>query len=88
MSIIALILLIPLAAIVLDSPLGRAAASRLQVMGRSREVSKGAEERIAALEGEVERLGREVTYLSEQSRFLSDLLSEAPELPKPGSGGR
>jgi len=70
-----LILLIPILAIVLDSQLGRALAARLErksLEGPSDIVA----ERIAYLEGEVERLGSELTRLEEESQFLHKLLVE------------
>ncbi|UCC26882.1 MAG: hypothetical protein JSU98_07195 [Gemmatimonadales bacterium] len=73
--IILLVLLIPILAIVLDSQLGRALAARLE--GRSIPAGdKVTHERIAYLEGEVERLGSELTRLEEESEFLHKLLTE------------
>lgn len=73
--IILLILLIPILAIVLDSQLGRALAARLE----NRPLATGDQvthERIAFLEGEVERLGSELNRLEEESQFLHRLLTE------------
>ena len=73
--IILLVLLIPILAIVLDSQLGRALAARLE--GRSLPPADGAvQERIAFLEGEVERLGSEMARLEEEREFLHKLLTE------------
>jgi len=73
--IILLVLLIPILAIVLDSQLGRALAARLE--NRSLGSADAAtHERLAFLEGEVERLGSEVTRLEEESQFLHRLLTE------------
>lgn len=85
--IILLVLLIPLLSILLDSRLGQALASRVE-----RQAISGGDpathERIAFLEGEVERLGREMERLEEESEFLHKLLTErssAPDaLPGPG----
>lgn len=73
--IILLILLIPILAIVLDSQLGRALAARLEgrALGSGDKVT---DERIAFLEGEVERLGSELGRLEEESQFLHRLLTE------------
>lgn len=70
-------LMIPLTAVILDSQVGRALAGRLE---RDREVGEpGANRRLAALETEVERLGRELQRLDEESAFLHRLLeSKAP----------
>ncbi len=76
--IIILALLIPLIAVVLDSQLGRALAARLE---RDR-VGGASDERLAALESEVDRLSREVRRLEEQTEFLHRLLEN-----KPAQGG-
>jgi hypothetical protein len=86
--IILLVLMIPILAIVLDSQLGRALAQRLERRG----LESGSDlvgERMAFLEGEVERLGSELQRLDEESQFLHKLLTERagggaapPELPK------
>ena len=76
--IFVLVLLIPILAIVLDSPVGRALARRLE----GRELSSGADkitsERLSYLEGEVERLTTEVRKLEEESQFLNKLLTDRP----------
>lgn len=75
LTVILLVLLIPLLAILLDSHLGRALAARVE----RRPLSPGedvTQERIALLEGEVERLGAELGRLEEESQFLHRLLTE------------
>ena len=79
-------LMIPLLSIVLDSQLGRALAARLErrTLGDADELLA---DRIAFLEGEVERLSSEVRRLDEEGQFLQRLLTEEPEppaLPPPG----
>lgn len=64
-----LVLLIPLLAVVLDSQLGRALARRIENDGIGGE-------RMTALEGEVERLSRELESLREQTEFVDRLLEE------------
>jgi len=87
--VLVLVVLIPLLTIVLDSPVGRAFASRVE--RRTLEASGDATgDRIAVLEAEVERLGKEVQRLDEESDFVQRLLSEPKgerreELP-PGDG--
>jgi len=79
-------LMIPLTAVVLDSQVGRALAARLE---RNRDGGELAgNPRLAALEGEVERLGRELQRLDEESAFLHRLLEskKPPEQLPPGDG--
>jgi hypothetical protein len=71
-----LVLLIPLTAVILDSSLGRAIARRI-------EGGLPGEDRVSALESEVERLGKEMERLQEQTEFVTRLLEERTE----GSGG-
>jgi uncharacterized small protein (DUF1192 family) len=73
--ILILVVLIPILAIVLDSQVGRALASRLErrSLGEPEDLTA---ERIAWLEGEVERLSAEVRRLDEESDFLQKLLAE------------
>jgi len=73
--ILVLVLLIPILLIVLDSHLGRALAGRLERrdLGRSDEVLI---DRVAHLEGEVERLASEVERLDDEGQFLNRLLIE------------
>lgn len=73
--ILILVVLIPLLAIVLDSQVGRALASRLERRGLEAPADLTAE-RIAYLEGEVERLTSEVMRLDEESQFVHKLLTE------------
>ena len=80
--ILLLVVLIPLMAIVLDSQVGRALASRLEPRGGEGPRDLIAE-RMAFLEGEVERLNSELARLDEESQFLHKLLTERPS----GSGG-
>ena len=78
--IILLVLLIPILAIVLDSQLGRALASRLEGRSLPSGGDQVTHERIAFLEGEIERLSEEFGRLEEESQFLHRLLAErAPE---------
>ncbi len=73
--ILILVVLIPLLAIVLDSQVGRALASRLERRGLEAPQDATAE-RIAFLEGEVERLSGEISRLDEESEFVQKLLDE------------
>lgn len=73
--IVLLVLLIPLLAIVLDSQLGRALAQRLE-RGQIGSGNDMMGERVAFLEGEVDRLNSEVNRLHDESEFLHKLLTE------------
>jgi hypothetical protein len=64
-------LLIPLTAVVLDSQVGRAIATRLE-RPAGRDLTSGS--RMAALETEVERLSKEVHRLEQETTFLHQLL--------------
>ena len=73
-----LVLLIPILAIVLDSPVGRALAGRLERRSLGSETDDLTVERLASLEGELERLTTEVRRLEEESQFLHKLLTDRP----------
>lgn len=73
-TVVVLVLLIPILAIVLDSQVGKAIAGRLERRNLGAG-EPGSHERLAHLEGEVERLGRELERLDEEGRFLHKLLA-------------
>lgn len=75
--IIILVLLIPILAIVLDSPVGRALAGRLERKGIT-DASDLTAERLAFMEGEIERLTSEMRRLEDESQFMQKLLEERP----------
>jgi len=77
--IVLVVLMIPLTAIVLDSRLGQAMASRLERREGPGAVPEITQERIAYLEGEIDRLDQDVRRLEEESRFMQQLLSDRPE---------
>ena len=79
-------LLIPIAGIIIDSPIGRALARRLegpeQVPTSVAELAK----KVELLEGEVDDLHRSVKALEEENQFLQRLLEDQPgrsSLPPP-----
>jgi len=74
-SIVFLVLLIPILAIFLDSDLGKALARRLE-RGRRNPGGDALQDRISFLDGEVDRLSREVHRLEEESQFMQKLLEE------------
>ena len=78
--ILVLVVLIPLVAIVLDSQLGRALASRLERRGLDGPPDLMAE-RVAFMEGEIERLNAELSRLDEETEFLHKLLAERQSEP-------
>jgi hypothetical protein len=86
--ILVLVLLIPILLIVLDSHLGGALAGRLE----RRDLGGGDEvliDRVAYLEGEVERLASELKRLNDEGQFLNRLLLEGgSEQPPPLKGER
>jgi hypothetical protein len=86
--IVVLVLLIPILSIVLDSQVGRALAARLE----RREIGPAGDllaDRLAYLEGEVERLSGEVRRLEEEGRFVQELLEKrGPERPVLREGER
>ena len=73
-----LVLLIPILAIVLDSPVGRALAGRMERRGLPSEGEDVTSERLSYLEGEVERLTTGMRRLEEESQFLNQLLTDRP----------
>jgi len=90
MSVIAIILLvallIPIMGIVVDSPIGRALARRLE---GPQNIPPGLDElakKVDLLEAEVDDLNRSVQALQDESAFLQRLLadpSSRPILPRP-----
>lgn len=77
--ILVLVVLIPLLAIVLDSQVGRALASRLERRGLEGASGDLTAERLAYLEGEIERLTSEVLRLDEEGQFVHKLLTKPQE---------
>lgn len=72
-SIFVLILLIPILAIFLDSDVGKALAKRLE-RGQRRAGNDGTHDRLAYLEGELERLAQDVERVEEENQFIQKLL--------------
>ena len=84
---VVLVLMIPILAIVLDSQVGKAIAARLERKNLGTGEG-GVQDRLLFLEGEVDRLGKEVGRLEEESHFLQKLLEERPDpgaLPPSGT---
>jgi len=91
MSVIALLLLvallIPIMGILVDSPIGRALARRLE--GGASEIPPALDDlvkKVDLLEAEVDDLTRSVQALQDESAFLQHLLTESSSrstLPRP-----
>ena len=85
-------LMIPITAILVDSPLGRSMARRLEAGdgdGGGTGVGKSAgmrqlERRVEVLETDLEELNRSITGMREELQFVQRLL-EDPRKKKPGS---
>ena len=82
-------LMIPITAILLDSPLGRSVARRLEGQGDGTAGGAGAgvrqlERRVEVLETDLEELNRSITGMREELQFVQRLL-EDPRKKKPGS---
>jgi uncharacterized SAM-binding protein YcdF (DUF218 family) len=92
MSVIALILLvallIPIIGIVVDSPIGRALARRLEGPQQTPPALSELAKKVELLEAEVDDLMRSVQSLQEESTFLQRLLEDPAQrssLPPPKS---
>ena len=85
-------LMIPITAILLDSPLGRSFARRLEGQGDGEGAGGGAgaygvrqlERRVEVLDTDLEELNRAITGMREELQFVQRLL-EDPRKKKPGS---
>ncbi len=91
MSIVALILLvallIPIMGILIDSPIGRALARRLEGPDRTPPLLSELAKKVDLLESEVDDLTRSVESLKDENLFLQRLIEDAParRLPPPPS---
>lgn len=82
--ILLLVLLVPLLGLVIDSPIGRAIARRIE--GGTPEAAPDLAElrrKVDILEGEVEDLQRTVESLRDDQAFLQRLLEEPPRQTLP-----
>lgn len=78
-------LLIPVTAIILDSPLGRSIARRMEGGGRLEGVPpelRDVQRKVELLESEVEELNRSVTGMRDELQFFQRLL-EDPSRKRP-----
>ena len=82
--ILVVALMIPVAAILVDSPLGRSIARRLETQGEGGSASlRQLERRIEALEGELEDLNRSLAGAREEIQFMQHLLEDPRKKKKP-----
>jgi hypothetical protein len=83
MSVIALILLvallIPIMGIVIDSPIGRALARRLEGPEQAPPALTELAKKVELLEAEVDDLARSVQTLQDENAFLQRLLEGSPQ---------
>ena len=80
--VVLLALMIPIAAIVIDSPVGRALARRLEGPNRVPPEIEVLVKKMDLLETEVDELGRSVETLREENQFLQKLIEESPNRPQ------
>jgi len=82
-------LLIPIMSVVLDSPIGRALARRVEGAAPTPQGVADLTRKVEALEAEIEELNRTVQALQEESAFLHRLLADPSGRstlpPPPGS---
>lgn len=77
-------LMIPIVGILVDSPIGRAVARRLETQGQPSPELADLVRKVEVLESEVEDLTRAVEGLREENQFFQRLLEEGgsrPSLP-------
>lgn len=80
-------LLIPIMGIIIDSPIGRALARRLEGPEQAPPAVADLAKKVELLEAEVDDLTRSVDALKEDNAFLTRLIEEAParRLPPPAA---
>lgn len=85
MGIVAVILLvallIPILGIVIDSPIGRAIARRLEGSEQVPVALGDLARKVELLESEMDDLTRTVQNLQEENQFLQRLIEEGPQRP-------
>jgi hypothetical protein len=74
-------LMIPIAGLIIDSPIGRALARRLEGPAAVPTSLADLARDVELLRGEVDDLQRSVTSLQEENQFLQRLLEEHPQRP-------
>jgi len=74
--VLVIALMIPITAILLDSPLGRSMARRLEGQGDGAGNVRELERRVEALETDIADLTRSVTGMREEIQFVQRLLED------------
>ena len=74
-------LLIPIMGIIIDSPIGRALARRLEGPEQTPVAVLDLAKKVELLESEVDDLNRAVQQLQEENQFLQRLLEDSPSRP-------
>ena len=80
-------LMIPIVGIVIDSPIGRALARRLEGPEAAPPGLRDLAKKVELLEAEVDDLTRAVKGLEEESQFLQRLLESSPRSTLPPPAG-
>lgn len=83
--VLLIVLLIPIFAILTDSPLGRAAARRLEGNTSTPPALDELAKRVELLESELEDVTRNLETLQEEHQFFQRLLEEGGRRPPPPS---
>lgn len=83
--VLLIVLLIPIFAILTDSPLGRAAARRLEGNTATPPALDELAKRVELLESELEDVTRNLETLQEEHQFFQRLLEEGGRRPPPPS---
>ncbi|HEX7025484.1 MAG TPA: hypothetical protein VF187_11760 [Gemmatimonadales bacterium] len=83
--ILLVVLVIPVFAILTDSPLGRALARRLEGRSDTPPALDDLQKRVEVLEAELDDLSRGVDTLREEQQFVQRLLEEGGQRPQPPS---
>ena len=78
-------LMIPIVAILVDSPLGRSIARRLEGGGAVGGDVQSLQRKVDLLEGEVEELHRSVLGMKDELQFVQRLLEKPKQPGSPGS---
>jgi peptidoglycan hydrolase CwlO-like protein len=76
-------LMIPLVVVLVDSPIGKALARRLEGPNATPQALGDLIKKVELLESEVEDLSRQVEALREENQFLQKLIEESPTRSTP-----